>query len=387
MIFTGSFPFGSVSAHRVRHLCRGLEEAGVRVEVLIPHPTEKTEKPGSGYFAGIHYQYILGISRRPESLPGRKLLDLFLHLATLVKICFDYSSHVLVIGPSLDFRIWIPLICQLKKTRAVLEINEYPFVVHEKSLASRLKRAIFLRAVVPLYDGFIAISPALDQLLKKYANRGASAIQIPVLTDARSGETSENSSPAHPPQIIHSGSVSEEKDGVLGIMKALGVIKQRGKAEFRFLITGRLSPVEKGYLEAYALEAGIAEQLVFTDFLEDNKLDNYLKNSTLAVINKYDNTQNRYCFATKLALYLHQGLPVVCTRVGATAQYLQDEHNALLVDSGDIEGLANAIERLLLEPELARKIGASGKLTCAAEFDYREQGKRLFSFLEKVAAF
>jgi glycosyltransferase involved in cell wall biosynthesis len=58
---------------------------------------------------------------------------------------------------------------------------------------------------------------------------------------------------------------------------------------------------------------------------------------------------------------LAAGRPVVATRVGATPEILSDERTALLVPSGSALALAAAIDRLLSEPELARRIAETGR--------------------------
>jgi glycosyltransferase involved in cell wall biosynthesis len=52
--------------------------------------------------------------------------------------------------------------------------------------------------------------------------------------------------------------------------------------------------------------------------------------------------------------------PVIATRVGAIPKVIKDGHTGLLVDPGDVEGLRNALARLLSDSDLCRRIGTSG---------------------------
>jgi glycosyltransferase involved in cell wall biosynthesis len=54
-----------------------------------------------------------------------------------------------------------------------------------------------------------------------------------------------------------------------------------------------------------------------------------------------------------------RGRGVVATRVGGIPDVVEDEVNGLLVDNGDVEALADALVRILGEPELARRLGAA----------------------------
>jgi glycosyltransferase involved in cell wall biosynthesis len=57
--------------------------------------------------------------------------------------------------------------------------------------------------------------------------------------------------------------------------------------------------------------------------------------------------------------------PAVATRVGGIPDLVDDGGNGLLVDAGDAAGLAAAIERILTDDELARRLGARGRETAA----------------------
>lgn len=53
--------------------------------------------------------------------------------------------------------------------------------------------------------------------------------------------------------------------------------------------------------------------------------------------------------------------PVVATRVGGIPEVVLDEENGLLVESGDVQGLARAILRLARAPQLRQQLGARAR--------------------------
>ena len=55
------------------------------------------------------------------------------------------------------------------------------------------------------------------------------------------------------------------------------------------------------------------------------------------------------------------GTPVISTKVSGTDELIRDGENGLLVDIGDTEGLAKALEKLLSNRELREKIGKEGQ--------------------------
>jgi glycosyltransferase involved in cell wall biosynthesis len=58
---------------------------------------------------------------------------------------------------------------------------------------------------------------------------------------------------------------------------------------------------------------------------------------------------------------LAHGAAVVCTPVGALPELIEHERTGLIVEPGDVEGLASALGRLIDDPELRQRLGENGK--------------------------
>ena len=63
------------------------------------------------------------------------------------------------------------------------------------------------------------------------------------------------------------------------------------------------------------------------------------------------------------------GLPVVASSVGGIPEVVIDGETGLLVPPGDPQSLAAAIERLLADPALRRRLGEAGRIRVAEHFD------------------
>ena len=73
-----------------------------------------------------------------------------------------------------------------------------------------------------------------------------------------------------------------------------------------------------------------------------------------------------FCLAAVEAMAL--GRPVIGTRGHGFDEYIRDGENGLLVGRGEVDGLADAIERLLDDAALRSRVGAAAERT-AAELD------------------
>ena len=73
-------------------------------------------------------------------------------------------------------------------------------------------------------------------------------------------------------------------------------------------------------------------------------------------------------FGIVLAEAMNMGLPCVAFRVGGIPEVVEDGLTGVLVEPGDISGLAKAIETLLNNPELAKRYGKNGKKKVQEKF-------------------
>ncbi len=80
------------------------------------------------------------------------------------------------------------------------------------------------------------------------------------------------------------------------------------------------------------------------------------------------------------------GLPCVGTRVGAVPEIVVDGETGLLVPPGDDAALAEAVERLLDDPERARAMGRAGRERVAATWRWEQVAARLERLLLRAAA-
>lgn len=79
------------------------------------------------------------------------------------------------------------------------------------------------------------------------------------------------------------------------------------------------------------------------------------------------------------------GLPVVATRVGGTAEAVEESVTGHLVAAGDAEALADAILKTIGDPETARSMGLAGRARVCGHFDVRTMVRRYEVLYDDVA--
>lgn len=72
-----------------------------------------------------------------------------------------------------------------------------------------------------------------------------------------------------------------------------------------------------------------------------------------------------------------RGLAVVSTPVGAIPEVVEDGRNGLLTAAGDVDALANALSRLIDDPDLRSRLGRAAQSDHAAHFSFDAYVERL----------
>ena len=118
-----------------------------------------------------------------------------------------------------------------------------------------------------------------------------------------------------------------------------------------FVGQGSLMPHVRGLVEA----AGLAGRVSTVGFLDDLPAMMAALDIGLYVPLESDG------MSRVLWEYLASAVPVVATRVGVVPEVLEDGASALLVPAGEPAALATAVERLLGDAALRKRLGAAGE--------------------------
>jgi len=389
-IFAGSYPYGQIQPKRAHLLCKSLVEEDIEVLMIITQPTERKDNVYNvipqGSFEGVKYMYIGGSTIRKESLIFRIFDTLYCRFILFFSLLFNSfkSDFVIVLGASFDFRILLPALLKLTKSKSILEINEYPLVNKRNNNRTKLLRGILFNLIFPLYDGFIPISTELEKLISDYKSTRAKSIIIPIL--GRTVERNKEQKKTRPIEsfyIFHAGSLFESKDGILGMIKAFGQAKDRIPYPVKLVLTGSInrSP-HKNEIENLITKYELVNDIIFTGFLSEDELDVYFTFASLAIINKKLNLQNQYCFASKLAEYMAYSIPVITTNVGDASLYLKDNVDSYFIYEDSTDILADKIVEFFNEINASRsQVASNAKKTFETHFNYETHRKPLVRFL------
>jgi len=125
---------------------------------------------------------------------------------------------------------------------------------------------------------------------------------------------------------------------------------------------------------------GMDERVVVTGWLDSETVDALLcRTDILALPSFCENLP-----MVILEAFAH-GVPVVSTPVGAIPEVVVDEHNGLIVSAGDVEGLAEALRRLLKEPAFRKTLGDNARRAHQDKYDIENYVDSLVALWRQAA--
>ena len=150
------------------------------------------------------------------------------------------------------------------------------------------------------------------------------------------------------PTLLYHGRVDARK-GVLDLLDA--VAKLLENRPLRLVVSG-IGPDSNSAAER-AGELGIQEHVEFPGYADYEKAPEVYRRGDLFLSPTYAEG-----FSNTILEAMATGLPIVSTRAVGVVDCLADEENALLVEPGDVSGLAAATARLLDDVALRRELAA-----------------------------
>ena len=258
--------------------------------------------------------------------------------------------------------------------RTAHNINEW-----EPGFSGRVKKAISDFVYPRCLDVEVGVSSAIvDQLAERYPARSKklrpilayngiklpnSSANLPVIPSKRSGFT-----------IGTVGRLAEQK-GYTHLLAALPLVLERHpQTKLVFLGDGEL----RSELEAQTRQHGIESQVEFAGQVKN--VQEKLKGLDLFVSSSLWEG-----LPTVIMEAMAAGLPVVATDIAGTREMLTDGVNGRLVPPGDPLGMADAINKMIENPQIRQEIGNAGK-AAVKQFSIDEIAKTYLKLYDSLMA-
>ncbi|MFH1618393.1 MAG: glycosyltransferase family 4 protein [bacterium] len=149
-----------------------------------------------------------------------------------------------------------------------------------------------------------------------------------------------------------------ERKGIDLVLRAMTCVGKNGPG-FVYIIVG--DGPEKSRMEKLAAELGLRSPTVrFEGAVPPEKLFLYYAASDLFVLTPLRTADDIEGFGVVYLEAQAAGLPVIASRSGGVTDAVKDGETGTLIEPGNETALSEALNRLMLNPEERRKIGARG---------------------------
>ncbi|MDD2922522.1 MAG: glycosyltransferase [Anaerolineales bacterium] len=208
-----------------------------------------------------------------------------------------------------------------------------------------------------------------ESIYEELSSKGISANKISLLpncveisADAEPMELSQFGVPENGALIGLVGNLRKKKNHFMFIEGMERVLSKHPNAYG--IIVGQPIPDEMEYhqeLKTKLSDSKLAKRVFLTGFRDD--VPALMRQMTIfCMTSDYEGTPNAILEAMAAAK------PVIATRVGGIPNMVEDGVSGFLVEAGDANSLANAINKLLLDPALAEAMGQAGREIVEARF-------------------
>jgi glycosyltransferase involved in cell wall biosynthesis len=175
--------------------------------------------------------------------------------------------------------------------------------------------------------------------------------------------------------IGHLANNSVEKGGV-DLLRAAERAWVRG-GRFHVVLAGPEMPNFLRFWRTYG-QAGQVRRLGVLD--ERQKRDFFAAIDVFALPSRSDS------FGLVLLEAWANGIPNVAYRAGGVACVIRHEQDGLLVECGDVDGLAAALVRLVDDEKLRRQLGEEGRKRTLTEFEWEDKLQRVRQVYQQLAS-
>lgn len=370
-----------------------LMQLGVPVELFSIYPPDRSHlhpelpdaarkahvifRPATGDFWRAHHVFLrkswssyLGVLREliviPEERAGRRLRT-FLHflMAPHAAILFKrygithVHAHFANVAASIAM-----MAARFAGISFSFMVHAYDLFVDDLLMEEKLRSARFVATCSRFHVEY----------LREHYRRGREArIEIIHYGIDPSRFPAQKRDRAPRPVVLAVGRLVETK-GFHTLIEACGLLNER-RVPFTCVIVGGGN--EEARLKRLAVERGLAAQVVFTGALQPAEILERYNRADCLVMPSCVRNNDRDGMPNVLIEAMATGLPVVSTRVSGIPELVRDQETGLLVEPDNPKELADAMEKLLKDPEVSNRLGRAGRELVLADFDIHGSARRL----------
>jgi glycosyltransferase involved in cell wall biosynthesis len=176
----------------------------------------------------------------------------------------------------------------------------------------------------------------------------------------------------------------ERNRGSRLMMEAFQQVRQ-ALPQARLLVVGHFEPAGlEEEVRADAAARGQSQAVTISGRVPFEQIGDSLKRAAVGWVPWQPVPKNEKNVPTKLFEYMAYGLPIVTGDLLSTRRFVQDGENGYRVAADDPQAHAEAIVRLLRNPELAQALGRNGQELVRTQYNWDAMEPRLLTLYQEL---
>lgn len=317
-------------------------------------------------------------------------------------------------------RRWIQLLITPSVVHSLLQQHAALYHFQDPELlpaAFALKLIFRKRIVFDSYEDFAAMalqSQRIPAVLKPFAEKVVSHVQrlaahtfdavitadpLTLKRFARAGQSKKRvfynlpnldlfpppSATPKPYDIVYRGGVSE-RAGTWTLLEALRLLKRRSR-NAKALLIGYFDDTDARVQLFRRIDAmGLADNITVEGRIEHALMARALSQAKVGVSPLLDTAKFQRNIPVKIFEYWACSLPAVASDLAPIRPFFKSANAGLLYPAGDAPALADAIERLIAQPELAAEMGRRGREAVERRYNNRSEVLKLHRLFKEIIA-
>lgn len=381
-IFT--FPEGDAATNRVHTYAKGFIENGIRVHVISFESLYNSA--GNGQIEGIAYYHPFGQFERSKYFVVRQYQKILKYLNT-IKLFSRINKEEKIIAINICTNLLLThlfswFLAKIYNSKLIIEASEHPLRHFQKGTLDKQLGIAKFHIETYLCDGLFCISHFLMEFYKNNGVNNHKLFLVPSTVDPeRFSDVNQN--PNEKRYIGYFGSLTFRRDSVDTLINAFAQISSY-HSEIQLVLGGFCSEPERKQIVDLIEKLNIQTHVKLLGYLKREEITSYVSHADILVMVRSNNQESRASYPSKLSEFLASSKPVITVNVGEIPLYITDGVNAFMVEPENANALAEKLEYVLSNYELAKQVGQKGKELTDTVFNYNFQAKRMLEFINSL---
>ncbi len=220
-------------------------------------------------------------------------------------------------------------------------------------------------------DRVIAATSHLEEILVKYCKNVNTVNNYPIVNKERQGKSEKKEN-----IVCYAGGLTEER----GISKIISVSpRMSGKLYLAGPVSEKyLHFLQKKYKKSYG------KSWFYIGFLSHEQILKLYEKSSVGICLFQKCVNQIYAMPNKLFEYMEAGIPVVVSDFSLWRKIVEEADCGYCVNERDSLAICKMINKLLDDPETARRLGENGKKAALQKYNWKKEENKLLQIYKEL---